>query len=105
MQTCEIVRQRSDPRYWREIPVGPWSIWLMYWPREIHCQAHGRVTERLPWAEVGSLVSYRFEYLLLRHCQIMLQKVAGKLLRPPSSTLSDQLYENASRDSQVRRCG
>jgi hypothetical protein len=41
-----IVRQRSEVRYWRDIPVGPWSIWLMYWPHEIHCETHGRVTEQ-----------------------------------------------------------
>ncbi|MFU8833331.1 MAG: transposase family protein [Wenzhouxiangella sp.] len=29
-----IVRQRSEPRYWRDIPVGPWSIWLMLAARD-----------------------------------------------------------------------
>ncbi|MDA3831963.1 MAG: hypothetical protein PF495_01065 [Spirochaetales bacterium] len=49
-QRGSIVRQRSEPRFWRDIPVGPWSIWLMYWPREIRCATHGRVTEWLPCA-------------------------------------------------------
>ena len=93
----KIVRQRSEPRYWRDIPVGPWSIWLMYWPREICCDIHGRVTERLPWAEAGSRVSHRFEYLMLRYCQIMPQKAAAQLLRLPASTLSDLLHRTIGR--------
>ena len=89
---CKIVRQRAEPRYWRDIPVGPWSVWLMYWPREIHCATHGRVSERLPWADAESRVTYRLEYLMLRYCQIMSQKAAAKLLRLPASTLSDLLH-------------
>jgi len=88
----KIVRQRDEPRYWRDIPVGPWSVWLMYWPREIHCATHGRVSERLPWADAESRVTYRLEYLMLRYCQIMSQKAAAKLLRLPASTLSDLLH-------------
>ena len=88
----KIVRQRAEPRYWRDIPVGPWSVWLMYWPREIHCSTHGRVSERLPWADAESRVTYRLEYLMLRYCQIMSQKAAAKLLRLPASTLSDLLH-------------
>lgn len=93
----KIVRQRSEPRYWRDIPIGPWSIWLMYWPREIHCQTHGRVTEQVPWAEAGSRVTYRFEYLMLRYCQIMPQKAAAQLLRLSASTLSDLLHRTIGR--------
>lgn len=89
-----IVRQRSEPRFWRDIPVGPWSIWLMYWPREIRCPSHGRVTENLPWADAGTRVSYRFEYLMLRYCQIMPQNAAARLLRVPASTLSDLLHRS-----------
>ena len=92
-----IIRQRPEPRFWRDIPVGPWSVWLMYWPREIHCATHGRVTERLPWADVGARVSYRFEYLMLRYCQIMPQKAAAELLRVPASTLSDLLHRSIAR--------
>ena len=88
----KIVRLRAEPRYWRDIPVGPWSVWLMYWPREIHCATHGRVSERLPWADAESRVTYRLEYLMLRYCQIMSQKAAAKLLRLPASTLSDLLH-------------
>ena len=88
----KIVRQRAEPRYWRDIPVGPWSVWLMYWPREIHCATHGRVSERLPWADAESRITYRLEYLMLRYCQIMSQKAAAKLLRLPASTLSDLLH-------------
>lgn len=93
----KIVRQRPEPRYWRDIPVGPWSIWLMYWPREIRCTTHGRVSERLPWADADSRVTYRLEYLILRYSQIMSQKAAAALLRMPASTLSDLLHRLISR--------
>ena len=52
----KIVRQGSEPRYWRDIPVLPWSIWLMYWPREIHCETHGRVTELAHRSDYGGLI-------------------------------------------------
>src|SRR5699024_758663 len=93
----KIIRQRRQPRFWRDIPVGPWSIWLMYWPREIRCATHGRVTERLPWADAGVRVSYRFEYLMLRYGQIMSQKAAAELLRLPTSTLSELLHRSIAR--------
>lgn len=93
----KIIRQRRQPRFWRDIPVGPWSVWLMYWPREIRCTTHGRVTERLPWADAGARVSYRFEYLMLRYGQIMSQKAAAELLRVPTSTLSDLLHRSIQR--------
>jgi len=92
-----ILRQRTEPRFWRDIPVGPWSVWLMYWPREIRCATHGRVTEQLPWAESCSRVTYRFEYLMLRYGQIMPQKAAAELLRVPASTFSDLLHRSISR--------
>ena len=59
----------------------------MYWPRESRCPTHGRVTEKLPWADTWAQVSYRFEYLMLRDCQIIMQKPAARLLRVPESDL------------------
>jgi transposase len=44
----KIVRTRPQVRWWRDIPVGGWTVWLMYAPREIQCPTHGRVEERLP---------------------------------------------------------
>lgn len=66
----------------------------MYWSREIRCATHGRVTEQLPWAGTGARVTYRFEYLMLRYCQIMPQSSAAQLLRVPTSTLSDLLHRS-----------
>jgi transposase len=37
-------------------------------------------------------VTYRYEYVMLRYCQMMTQKAAAELLRISSSTLSDQLH-------------
>ncbi|MCP4943895.1 MAG: hypothetical protein GY924_18210, partial [Planctomycetaceae bacterium] len=65
----------------------------MYAPREIQCPTHGRVEERLPWADQYARVTYRHEYVMLRYCQMMTQKAAAGLLCLPSSTLSDQLHQ------------
>jgi len=50
----KIIPHRHDLQFWLHIPVGPWSVWLVYWPREIDCTTHGRVTERLPWSDAGA---------------------------------------------------
>ena len=39
----KILRTRPQVRWWRDIPVGGWEVWLMYAPREILCPTHGRV--------------------------------------------------------------
>lgn len=88
----KIVRTRPQTRSWRDIPVGGWSVWFLYYPREIHCASHGRGLEDIPWADEYSRVTYRYEYLMLRYCQIMSQKAAAQLLRVSTSTLSDQLH-------------
>ena len=46
----------------------------MYVPREIQCPTHGRVEERLHWADQYARVTYRYEYVMLRYCQMMTQK-------------------------------
>lgn len=99
----KIVRVRSEYRQWRDIPVGGWSVFLIYAPREIHCATHGRVEERLPWADKYSRVSYRYEYLMLRYCQMMTQKSAAELLHVSSSTLSDQLHSSIKRIREGHR--
>ena len=93
----KILRTRPQVRWWRDIPVGGWEVWLMYAPREILCQTHGRVEESLPWAERYARVTYRYEYVMLRYCQMMTQKAAAELLRISASTLSDQLHRCVKR--------
>jgi transposase len=88
----KIVRTRSELRRWRYIPVCGWTVWLLYYPREIHCPTHGRCLEGIPWADEYARFSYRYEYMILRYCQLMTQKVAAQLLRVSQSTLSDQLH-------------
>ena len=88
----KIVRTRPEVRWWRDIPVGGWTVWFMYAPREIQCPTHGRVEERLPWADQYARVTYRHEYVMLRYCQMMTQKAAAGLLCLSPSTLSDQLH-------------
>ena len=46
-------------------PVGGWTVWFLYAPREIQCPTHGRVEERLPWADPYARVTYRHEYVML----------------------------------------
>lgn len=88
----KIIRVRPDYREWRDIPVGGWTVILLYAPREILCETHGRVEEWLPWADQYARVSYRYEYLMLRYCQMMTQKSAAELLHVSKSTLSNQLH-------------
>jgi transposase len=93
----KILRTRPQVRWWRDIPVGGWAVWLMYAPREIQCPTHGRIEESLPWADRYARVSYRNEYVMLRYCQMMTQKAAAELLRISASTLSDQLHRSVKR--------
>lgn len=96
-----IVRQRPAFRLWRDLPVGGWSVFLLYGPREIRCPTHGRVEESIPWAEREARITRRYEYVMLRYCQMMTQKAAAALLRVAPSTLSDQLHRSIER----RRAG
>ena len=88
----KIVRTRPQARRWRDISVGSWTVWLLYYPREIVCPTHGRGLEVIAWAEPYARFSYRYEYVMLRYCQMMTQKAAAELLRVSTSTLSDQLH-------------
>lgn len=90
----KIVRIRPEVRRWKDIPVGGWTVWLLYCPREILCPTHGRGLEAIAWAEEFARVTYRYEYLMLRYCQLMTQKAAARLLRVSPSTLSDQLHRS-----------
>ncbi len=88
----KIIRTFSEPRWWRDVPVGGWTVWFLYYPREILCPTHGRGLEAIPWADGYVRVTYRYEYVMLRYCQLMTQKAAAQLLHIPISTLSDQLH-------------
>ena len=79
------VIRTMPARRWRDLPIREWSVFLQYAPREIRCPTHGRLVERIPWAERSSRVTYRFEYALLRHCQVMTQRAAAELLVIPKS--------------------
>jgi transposase len=88
----KIVRTRPELRRWRDIPVCGWTVWLLYYPREIHCPTHGRCLEAISWADDYARTTYRYEYMILRYCQLMTQKAAAQLLKVSQSTLSDQLH-------------
>jgi len=92
-----MLRTRTQLRMWRDVTVCSWSVWLQYRPREIECPTHGRVTEDIPWADAFARVTYRFEHLMLRYCQVMTQKAAAMLLRVSTSTLSDLLHRSITR--------
>jgi len=86
-----------EPRWWRDIPVCGWTVWLQHCPREIWCPTHGRVVEEIPWAGRFARVTYRFDYAMLKYCQMMTQKAAAELLHVPRSTLSDLLHRTITR--------
>ncbi len=65
----KIVRV-MEPRRWRDVRVCGRTLWLHHTPREIRCPTHGRHVEKVPWAAPSARVSYRFEYLLLKYCQL-----------------------------------
>ena len=98
---CRIVRQRPEARQWRDLAVGGWRLVFVYAPREIRCPTHGRCEESIPWASPRSRITHRFEYAMLRHCQVMSQKAAAALLKVSASTLSDLLHRSIER----RRAG
>ncbi len=98
-----IVRQRPEPRLWRDVPVGGWKVFLCFTPREIRCATHGRIEENIPWAESGARVTLRYEYLMLRYCQRMTQKAAAELLGVSASTLSEQLHRSIERRRSSHR--
>jgi transposase len=91
------IVQTLEPRLWRDVQVCGRTVFLLYSPREIRCVTHGRLMEQIPWAERHARVTYRFEYLLLRYCQIMTQKAAAELLGVATSTLSDLLHRTITR--------
>ncbi len=97
---CKIVRTLPESRWWRDIPIAGRLVWLQYSPREILCPTHGRRQEIIPWAREYGRATYRFEYLMLRYCQMMPQKEAATLLHTSTSTLSDLLHRciTATRD-------
>jgi transposase len=70
---------------------------FFYAPCEIECPTHGRVQERIPWADSHGRITFRLEYLVLLFCQIMTQKAASELLKMSQSTLSDILHRAIER--------
>ncbi len=88
---CKIVKT-LDLRVWRDIPINDVEVFLLYHPREIRCETHGRMQEVIPWADSYSRYTYRFEYAVTRYAQTMTQKVAAQLLGLAPSTFSDLLH-------------
>ena len=98
-----ILRKMDGYRVWRDIPICGWSVFFWYHPREIYCPKHGRIQEDIPWADTYARVTYRFEYSMLVHCQLMTQKAAASILHIPKSTLSDLLHRTIARIREGHR--
>lgn len=94
---CTILHVCSSARMWRDMPVCGWSVFFCYHPKEILCPTHGRIQERIPWADPYARITYRFEYALLVYSQLMTQKAASRLLHLSASTLSDLLHQSITR--------
>lgn len=99
----KLVRTRPTARQWRDLPVAGREVVLFYFPREIMCPTHGRAEEAIPWAAPHARVTYRFEYAILRLCQVMTQKAAAELLHIPPSTLCEQLHRSIERHREGHR--
>ena len=93
----KIVHRVKECRIWEDIIVCGYRVLFYYAPAEILCSTHGRIQERIPWANDHSRISYRLEYLVLVYCQMMTQKAAAHLLHIPKSTLSDLLHNAITR--------
>jgi len=87
----------NEKTEWRDLVVCGWKIVLWYYPKEICCSTHGRIQERIPWADNYARVTYRFEFILLTYNQMMTQKAAARILHIPKSTLSDLLHRAIKR--------
>jgi transposase len=94
---CPIVRHGTVSRSWSDVTILGLKIVLWYFPKEIHCPAHGKAQEELPWAAPLSRVTYRLEFLICGMSQIMTQKAAAGILAMPASTLSDLLHRVITR--------
>jgi len=88
---------RADCRQWEDVVVCGMPCIFFYAPCEILCPTHGRVQERIPWADDHARITYRLEYLVLLFCQMMTQKAAAQLLKMWPSTLSDNLHRSIER--------
>lgn len=91
------ITRDMEPRQWRDIVVGPWTVVFTYQPREIECRTHGCNQEVIPWADAYSRITYRLEYLILVYAQLMTQKGAAELLHLPRSTFSGLLHRVINR--------
>jgi len=102
---CPVVRQMEDLRMWRDPPIYCRAVKLWYRPREVQCPTHGRVQEKIPWADRFARVTYRFDFLLLIFCQMMTQKAAARVLRMAASTLSDLFHHSITRLRKNHKIG
>jgi transposase len=92
-----IVRVLPNDREWKDLRICGITVFLHYAPREIRCPTHGRSVEEIPWAEEYAQVTYRFDFVMLRYCQGMTQKMASELLHISPSTLSGLLHRTIKR--------
>lgn len=89
---CPLLNETSKKREWRDLCVSGTTLYFHYKPREILCPTHGRVQEKIPWADPYSRISYRLEFLVLRLSQMMSQKAAALILNIAKSTYSETLH-------------
>lgn len=89
---CTIKRIMPELRTWRDVCVCGWTVFFVYYPKEIECPTHGRAQEDIPWADAYSRVTYRLEFLIVTYSQLMTQKAGARLLHIPKSTFSDILH-------------
>jgi len=69
-QRGRFLRQMPKVRIWRDIRICGWAVYFHYCPREIECRTHGRVQERIPWADRYARITYRLEFLVLAYSEM-----------------------------------
>ena len=94
---CKILRCLEE-RVWRDIVVCGTPIYFHYSPKEVLCPTHGRIMERIPWADHFSRVTYRLELTILTLTKQMTQKAVSELVKIPTSTLSDLIHRIIHRE-------
>ena len=89
-----------EKRVWRDIVVCGIPVFFHYQPKEIVCQTHGRIMENIPWSASHSRITYRLELNIVMMAKDMTQKAVSKLLKLPTSTLSDIIHRVITRERE-----
>ena len=95
-QTLKLL----EKRVWRDIVVCGIPVFFIINRKKIVCQTHGRIMENIPWSASHSRITYRLELNIVIMAKGMTQKAVSKLLKLPTSTLSDIIHRVITRERE-----